>query len=214
MTYQFAINCQFDGKVLSDIYTKYFGPTKLDGRFVEVGASNGQDYSNTCWLADVGWYGLYIEPVVELANKCKKRHPYPNVRVINAAAGSRDGETILYMIDSWGTATSNVMAAVQINGHVNPIKSPVYKLDSLLSILEWPRGFDLLVIDVDFGEIDVLKGFRISHWYPKMVIIELHEESKHPLSEEVRQFAAPYFANAGYEKIYADHINTIFVREP
>jgi hypothetical protein len=88
------------------------------------------------------------------------------------------------------------------------------RLDTILSCTTFPTHFDLLVIDVDFGEIDVLEGFHIDYWMPKLVIIELHEDDHHPnpLSEDVRQFAEPYFSRVGYERIYKDGINTIFRR--
>jgi hypothetical protein len=88
-----------------------------------------------------------------------------------------------------------------------------WTLNQLLLNQRVPVEFDLLVIDVDYGEIEVLRRFNISFWHPKLVIIELHEDSKHPLSEEIRQFAYPYFNEAGYEKIYHDNINSIFSRK-
>src|SRR5262245_29035772 len=33
------------------------------GYFVEVGAFDGESFSNTSFLADQGWSGLYVEPV-------------------------------------------------------------------------------------------------------------------------------------------------------
>lgn len=207
MNYTFAPNCQIPADKLNAIYKEAFGE-KTDGSFVEVGASNGQDYSNTCGLADLGWKAIYMEPVADLAEECRQRHPMKIV--LKAAAGSRDGVEQMYLIPEWGTATSNLDAAGSITAHMSTFCSDVFKLDTILTVYGFQPGFDLLVIDVDFGEIEVLKGFTISDWKPKLVIIELHEESQHPLSEEVRQFALPYFKEAGYEKCYFDSINSIF----
>lgn len=214
--YNFPINCQFDGSTLNKIYEDAFGVDKKDGFFVEIGASNGQDYSNTCGLADAGWSGIYVEPVQELADKCRVRHANNKVKVFTCAAGAIDGEQELYMINSWGTATSNRDAATTIGNASNgftAFTSKVLRLDSILLVVNAPEYFDLLVIDVDYGEIDVLKGFNIKYWQPKLVIIELHEDNPFQIhSEKIRPYAWDYFANAEYEKIYHDSINTIFRR--
>lgn len=207
--YNFTMNCQFRAEDLDRIYTDAFGPDKKDGTFVEIGASNGKDYSNTCCLADDGWRGVYVEPVATLANACRQNHAKNKVQVFTAAAGRVNANTPLWMIPEWGTATSNAHAAAVISKKPEMFWSSIITLDTILMCAGIDKGFDLLVIDVDFGEIEVLSGFRIKHYQPKLVIIELHDEGQ-PLSDEIRQFAAPYFEGAGYDKIYKDGINTIF----
>lgn len=76
---------------LDSIYQKYFTRffgIPYQGFFVEVGAYDGESYSNTSGLADSGWNGLYIEPVFEYYNKCLIRHKNNSVKVINCAIGS------------------------------------------------------------------------------------------------------------------------------
>jgi len=54
---------------LDEIYLKNFG-YKTDGTFVEIGAYDGHSISNTSFLADIGWKGIYVEPVKEYYEKC------------------------------------------------------------------------------------------------------------------------------------------------
>jgi hypothetical protein len=89
--YQFASNCQFNAEDLNRIYQEAFG-FRSHGSFVEVGASDGESYSNTCGLADIGWEGIYVEPVKELAKKCRLRHRKNDVSVYNCAARRVYGE--------------------------------------------------------------------------------------------------------------------------
>jgi hypothetical protein len=58
---------------LSDVYRFLWGYSEV-GTFVEVGGFDGQSFSNTCTLADVGWEGHYVEPIPEFAAQCKARH--------------------------------------------------------------------------------------------------------------------------------------------
>jgi hypothetical protein len=76
---------------LSDIYNFVFG-FKREGLFVEVGAFDGESFSNTSCLADLGWQGHYLEPIPQYAAACRRRHiSNPGVTVHNIAAGQTDG---------------------------------------------------------------------------------------------------------------------------
>lgn len=214
MTYRFYRNCQFDGPVLDALYQEAFGE-KTDGLFVEVGASNGRDFSNTWGLAKGGWGGIYIEPVEELAVECAKEHiGNPRVKTICCAAGASDQPMgSAWMIPEWGTATLSREAATLISKNKRLLPCPIRRLDSILAEESWPEQYELLVIDVDFGEIEVLKGYSINRWKPRLVIIELHEQApawQHPFNDEIRVFSRTYFHSAGYAPVYADSINTVF----
>ena len=93
----------------------------------------------------------------------------------------------------------------------------VEMLDHVLDRHGWPKNFDLLVIDVEGAEEDVLRGFSLWLWRPKMVIVELHEKSPATIYREANgrsrkvDFANGYFRNK-YRKVYADDVNTVFVR--
>lgn len=55
--YPMAATCQIPFfNSLSDLYTFVFG-YRTDGLFVEVGAYDGESFSNTSGLADIGWKG-------------------------------------------------------------------------------------------------------------------------------------------------------------
>ena len=69
-----------------------------DGRFVDVGAHDGQLFSNTWGLARAGWAGLLIEPLPELAEQCRSNHRHHNgIEVLTAAIGTgRENSIRLY----------------------------------------------------------------------------------------------------------------------
>jgi hypothetical protein len=69
------------------------------GSFVDFGAYDGERYSNTAALADLGWPGLLIEAAPDAANECAKRYAdRPDVTVVLAAFDPRDadGPTLLH----------------------------------------------------------------------------------------------------------------------
>ena len=89
---------------MSNIYstTKYTEFTHLDlfyeeilginanGSFIEIGAFDGETNSKTAHLADIGWRGIYIEPIKEYRDKCANRHKDNNVNVLPFAISDKN----------------------------------------------------------------------------------------------------------------------------
>ena len=85
-------------------------------------------------------------------------------------------------------------------------------LDSILEEYSVPKHFDLLVIDVEGAELDVIRGFYIMLYYPRMIIIEAHELHKNGKLRRNAKFINETMQMSGYTKIYSDQINNIYVR--
>src|SRR5216683_8405461 len=81
-------SCQIPN--LGELLANYFG-RKTDGTFVEVGAFDGETCSNTSFLADLGWRGVYVEPVPSYAAACRNRHrANADVSVVPCAVGAAE----------------------------------------------------------------------------------------------------------------------------
>ena len=211
-------DCQVRG--LDAIYNAAFGNLKR-GVFVEVVAYDGQFVSNTCFLADLGWRGVYVEAIPQFAAACAKRHQRnPDVTVVNAAVGKAAGTTELHLAgvlstknENFYSAYRNISWAKKLLSH-RKVTAPVVTLNDLLDEHKVPDGFELLVVDVEGGEPDVFAGFDLTRWKPKMLIIEL--EDHHPDFMKIESIREPiaqlrrYILGAGYTELYVDAINTIF----
>lgn len=190
MKYQFQPTCQVPIEVLNRIYCDAFG-FKPDGRFVEVGAHDGWHWSCTWGLAEIGWRGWFIEPVPELfAECCKTYHGKRNIDIVNCCIGTHDGTATMGIGEYGGSLVEDR----------NPFKVTQYSLDSFLESRHVEPKFDLLIIDVEGAEDQVLAGFTVSKWLPKLVIIE-----RPPVPNK--------FTEHGYEQVYSDWINTIYQRK-
>ena len=222
--------CQIKG--LGQIYEKIFGCTNT-GTFVEVGAYDGEWFSNTSFLADLGWKGIYIEPHLDTFNLCFNRHYYNhNTTVICCAIGTEEKEIDLYKSFSTSDpnntlsfsylSTSNVqqterMPKIDWSYHIdfNKERCQQYTLERVLTENNVPKNFDILVVDVEGNEEDVLNSFSIEEWRPKMMIIEIEDENhnyqKFPDFIESCKNLRKKIINYGYIEIYKDDINTIFV---
>jgi FkbM family methyltransferase len=215
--YKLSKDCQI--KNLDEIYEKYFGyPSK--GYFVEVGAYDGEFVSNTSFLADHGWQGLYIEPIYDFYLKCLKRHNDNDVTVANVAIGLEEGEKVIFKGDTLSTLNEDQVSRykeIDWAQHISFSETVCdqMRLDTLMEKMEVPKNFDILVVDVEGKESEVFKTFDLDEWKPKMLIVELednHESfQKYPeLVNEIKELRT-FIHDKGYTEIFKDHINTVFV---
>lgn len=219
-SYPVSPTCQIPN--LANKFAKIFG-RRPHGFFVEVGAYDGESYSNTSCLADVGWSGIYIEPVAEYAASCRSRHKNnPKVKTLGVAASDHEGEMTLY---TGGVLSTLIAEQVDDYAKVDWSKNRhhgeqtvrVSTLDNILRENGAKRRFDLLSVDVEGYEFEVFKGFDINFWRPRAIIVELEDE--HPdfrnnlrivsRALKVRQM----LQRARYELFYKDHINSIYTRK-
>ena len=215
--YKIPPNCQVDN--LNEIYVKYFGYPS-DGYFVEVGAYDGELFSNTACLADTGWKGLYIEPIYDHYLKCLKRHDHNDVTVANVAIGLSEGEKIIYRGDLLTTLDKDQLkrySEIDWSKNYNFVEETCdqMRLDTLMNKLEVPNNFDLLVVDVEGKESEIFKTFNLLEWKPKMMIVELEDDHEsfqiYPdYVENIRKLRT-YIIDSGYEEVSKNKWNTVFV---
>jgi FkbM family methyltransferase len=160
------------------------------GYFVEVGANDPQERSQTWHLERQGWTGVLVEPQPDLAAELRARR---SARVFAAACSSPDNagrELPLHVAGPLSSLDRRSMAPGSTPEKV--INVPVRTLDSILEEAGAPVAFDFLSIDVEGHEIEVLRGFDIGRWRPRLIMIEDHvaDLSKHR-----------YLKNAGYRII-------------
>lgn len=210
-------SCQISN--LGFLYELAFGK-RANGYFVEVGAFDGETFSNSSFLADLGWTGVLIEPMPAFAEMCRERHRQNDVTVVDKAVGASSGLVSLYAA---GALSSTSERQIEEYRHVDwaqesvrsaqPVTVELTTLDELLLAAEAPIGFDLLVVDVEGGESAVFEGFDIDHWRPKIMIVELADT--HPDLQTTRVADAALgrsIAERGYGVLYKDSINTVFFR--
>lgn len=218
MTYPLSDSCQI--RTLSQIYDSVFGDIK-DGFFVDVGAFDGITYSNTWGLVKAGWSGVMFEAVPEYFRQCRDLYVlYSNIIVLCLAIGDKQGEEIT--INLAGAASSgsrkylDVVQKTYLNaGYVEgkTVTVRTSTLDIQLRLLDVdPGSIDVVSIDTEGMEVEVLSGFSLSYWKPKMLIVETH--SGHDILElrSNANLIDDYIMTSGYKKIYEDVINSIYTR--
>ena len=181
---------------------------KESGFFIEVGA-NEPDliYSQTFHLEkNHNWNGILIEPIDYLYDKLK--HARTGAKAFQVACTSKEKTGI-------ATLKIPVSGDHEITGHacleVNVDHSLLHKTRNvevdavtLNSLLESEKitEVDFLSIDVEGTELDVLRGFDLCKYSPKLIIVEdrMVFLSKHLY---LKKYGYQIFRRTGFNNWYA-----------
>jgi FkbM family methyltransferase len=155
----------------------------LDGGFfVEAGANDGINFSNTYYLERArGWTGVLVEGIPELYRACIRHRP--RSRVVNCALVPPEDEGSLVTMQ-YSNLQSIVAGALPYEHVVQGLRSQgerTYEIEvpgrTLSSVLDesMPPRFDLLVLDVEGYEAQVLRGLDLNRHAPRFALIEVLE---------------------------------------
>src|ERR1700690_206325 len=179
---------------------------KREGFYVDVGAYDGVVISNTYYFEKIGWSGILLEPNPTKAELCRQNRPAS--RVFECAAVSTTETTHVEFLDVPGGEVYSTVVPSEFN--LERLKDyglssrrlmvQARTLDSILAEVA-PAQIDFVSIDVEGAELEVLKGFDIARWRPRLVMIE----SQMARRSEV----AKYFTTRGYVYLHSININDV-----
>jgi FkbM family methyltransferase len=160
------------------------------GFFVEVGANRPQQESQTWHLEQLGWTGVLIEPQPQLANDLWRMRSAKIFAVACSSPQNAGRRMPLHVAGALSSLDRDRMAPGTQPERV--IEVPVRTLDDILLEARAPLQFDLLSVDVEGHELEVLGGFDILRWRPRLIVLEDHvgDLERHR-----------YLKNAGYRLI-------------
>jgi hypothetical protein len=71
----------------------------------------------------------------------------------------------------------------------------------------------VLSIDVEGFELNVMRGFDLARWAPRLAIVELHDENEAYVAvQDQCRAVAQRFAEQGYRAVFKDKTNTVYLR--
>jgi FkbM family methyltransferase len=185
---------------------KYFkGKT---GNAIEVGGAQGIAASNTYYFEKLGWKVLCIEPVPELWKQLKinRNHAYQYA----LSNFHQDGVpfTVVTLKNNDMSAISGLRLDQELyDAHKHIIKNKrqikvnVRTLDEVIAEFGQFDTIDFVSIDTEGTELDVLKGFDLKKWTPKVLVIENNHDTK-----DVERYVKKF----GYEKKERVGVNDIY----
>lgn len=181
------------------------------GLCVEVGANDGRTGSTTLFFEQRGWNCVLVEPNPEL---CIQLRAERKAFVAECAASNEEGEAVLNVGEGGdlahgvSTIESSDAALATLHGYgfrSRPLTVPTQRLDTVLEESGFDGPIDFVSIDVEGHELNVLKGFSIERWQPRIVIIEDNAVFQ---DREVRD----YMVQRGYHPFRRTGVNDWFAR--
>jgi len=157
-----------------------------NGFFVEAGANDGINQSNSLYFErHRGWTGLLVEPIPELAARCRRNRPRCVVENVALVPLWFRQPTIVMRYCNLMSVVKGSMKSEQeelayIRNGCEIQRTTSYELTvpaaSLSSLLDRHHvaRVDLLSLDVEYYELNALRGLDFSRHRPTFMLIETH----------------------------------------
>lgn len=179
------------------------------GTCIEVGACDGLLVSNTLHFEQKDWTCLCIEPNKAYYNELIKNRKLS----ANFACGKDNVDDVEFTIFDLGgnqSAISSLSVDERlVDSHKHLIRNSftekvnIRTLDTILKEFPSIAEIDFVSIDTEGTEIDVLKGFDIDRWKPKLFVMENNFEDPN---------ITEYLDGFGYKKIKRVGVNDFYTR--
>jgi len=173
------------------------------GTFFEAGAHDGLTQSNTALLEfSFGWSGLLVEPIPELAARCRSNRPGARVEEAALVPPELAGDSIEMTycnrssIVSGGRGSAEADAAwldacrrIPDQSGVEPYRVTV-PARTLSSILDETglAGIDFMSLDLEGYEAAALRGLDLDRHAPRLMLVEMSNDR-----QAVEDVLAPWY---------------------
>ena len=145
------------------------------GPYVDVGSNHPFHLSNSYLLYREGWRGVCIDPLSHL--ETLYRHWRPDDIFVSCAVGEGSGRVTLHEFEIGMLSTCDARAAADYvaAGYRlrRTVEVPVRRLDDVLEQLGVIASLSLLTVDVEGGELSVLRSLDLDRWRPEIVCLEV-----------------------------------------
>lgn len=192
---------RFTNAIRSRLRRKSFALNELDlklrpyldhrgGFFVEAGANDGVNQSNTLYFEKyLGWRGLLIEAIPELAERCRRNRPKCQVENCALVASGYPGTTVemrycnlmSFMKGSFGSDQEDerrLECGRRFLGDGEKPYTLTVPAKTLAQVLV-SRGIervDFMSLDVEGAEIEVLQGIDFEVVAPAFLLVEVRHD--------------------------------------
>lgn len=181
-------------QLMQDVFVLTYSGFKEKGYFVEFGATNGIDLSNTYMLEKTfGWAGIVSEPSFFWQNDLQLNRDC----IIESKAVWSSSNSRLDFLESVSPSLSTISRYKSNDNHYR--KGTTYKVNtiSLIDLLikyESPKIIDYMSIDTEGSEFDILSNFDFDMYKFRVITVEHNFTSN-------REKIYDLLTSKGYERV-------------
>jgi FkbM family methyltransferase len=165
------MNAIFPYEAENRLKEEFFGHL-ANGFFVEVGANDPEQWSQSFHLEKLGWSGIVVEPQQHLADMLR-RHRKAKVYCVACSAPENAGKSMTLYLAGGHSSFDPMLKVAEVRPE-GSVEVPLKTLDEILIETDAPSPIDFLAIDVEGHEIEVLRGFDFARWRPRLILVEDH----------------------------------------
>ena len=198
-----------------DLLINYIFRNNPKGFYIDIGCQHPVSNNNTYLLHKKGWTGINID--LDYTNIELFKYHRSNDNNICACLSSKFGKKDLYYFHSGSPINSLEKKTVKNKSNYTVKTVNTVTLDSVLQKINID-SIDYLNLDVEGHEIDVLKGFNIDFYKPKVISVEFLdldmsklEFKNNDLNKVINSEIYKYFTKNNYKFINWNHADLIFV---
>jgi len=198
-------------------FTRDFFNDKHGLFFVDIGANDGESWSNTLFLEkNLGWSGLCIEPHPTMFNKLVATR---DVECINVAVADKDGNADFLCIE--GSWEANMLSGLvdkydpqhrervdkeylRYGGTSTNIQVPVTTLQSILNTRNISK-IDYLSIDTEGAELSILQGLDLLNVDVTLISVETNY-GRDVFDEFLGKYGFKFITKVACDSFYAKNV--------
>jgi len=184
-----------------DLFVLFALQGKVNGFFVEFGATNGVDFSNTYLLEKkFNWAGILAEPGKTWHTDLKKNR---NCKIDKRCVYNSSGKTLVFA-DSVEPTLSTIENFVSCDGHTSARnKNKKYEVEtvSLIDLLQAnnaPYEIDYLSVDTEGSELEILSAFDFSMYNIRIITVEHNYTAN-------REKIHKLLSNHGFKRVFEEY---------
>jgi FkbM family methyltransferase len=183
-------------QIKQDLFVLFITKMKRDGFFVEFGACDGVELSNTLTLEkDFNWKGILAEPSISWHDKLlSNRDCHIDKRAVWTVSNKQ-----LDFVEVKGVQTISGVDNDLFRDNFDVLRKNVYNgrykvesisLRDLLIEYKAPKQIDYLSIDTEGTEFEIISGFDFNEYDIKIITVEhfFNAEESNKIYDYLKQF--------------------------
>jgi len=193
---------------------------KKDGSYLDIGAFDPHELSNTKRFYDRGWRGCNIEPEPTRFQRFVQERP-GDIN-LNMGVSDAEGRLVFYDMVPGGLSTFSEKRARELEQMGGRIKSQTeISVTTMREVFgKWLKGktVDFCTIDTEGLDLEVLKSNDWTKYRPRVLCVEAGEFGGAASDTAGEETVAGYLRSVGYKKVhttrlFGNDLNAIYLTE-